>query len=83
MARAVKKDGKESTLQQSALELKENCTYPECGKCQFLCEGWGGYGVDCRIGLISNKYIVVAPKNWNIAESGVRKVGIRKGNRKG
>ena len=83
MARTVKQNSKESTLQRSALELKENCTYPDCGNCVFLCEGWGGYGVDCSIGLKSNKYIVVVPKNWKVEESGVRKVGVRKGNRKG
>ncbi len=82
MARNVKTNSKESTLLQEALDIKDKCTYPNCGKCQFLCEGWGGYGVDCRIGLISNKYIKVAPKDWNIEESGVRKVGIGKGNRK-
>ena len=83
MARSVKQNTKESTLQRSAIELKEHCTYPDCGNCIFLCEGWGGYGVDCSIGLKSNKYIVVVPKNWKVEGSEVRKVGIRKGNRKG
>lgn len=69
MARSVKQNTKESTLQRSAIELKEHCTYPDCGNCIFLCEGWGGYGVDCSIGLKSNKYIKVIPKNWRIEEA--------------
>ena len=66
---ATARKSSKSALQQSALEIKESCTYPECGNCVFLCEGWGGYGVDCCIGLMSNKYLQVVPKNWKIEEA--------------